>query len=81
LEFLVAHWTGWSCATGGWTLNTGHVIGAHARGGRQCTDAVDTGIAADGPARIHTVTRSRGFGQAKGWDGAVCVMLSWAGRM
>jgi len=55
-------------------LGTGQAIGAHTG-----TDAIEAGVGADGPARIHTDTGSGGIGWAKGGDRAACVMPGWAG--
>jgi len=55
-----------------WTQHTG------AKG--QCADAVEVGVAADGPARIHTGTESESVGRANGGDRAAYVMPGWAGR-
>jgi len=56
------------CATAGrlgTAMGTGQAIGAHTVAGVQCTDAVETGVGADGPARIlHTGTGSVGLGRA-----------------
>jgi len=54
LMFSVSCWTGGSCATAG-RLD----IDAHTGAGRECVDAIEAGVGADGPARIlHTGTRS-----------------------
>jgi len=48
----------------------GQAIGAHTSAGAQFTDAIETGVGADGPARIlHTGMGSGGLGPAKSGTG------------
>jgi len=60
-----------------WALGTGQATGA----GGQCTNAIEEGIGAVGPARIYTGTGSGSLKRAEGGDGAAYVMAGWAGRM
>jgi len=50
----------------GTAMGTRQAVGAHTGTGRQCTDAVETAVGADGPARILQMrTGSGGLWQAK----------------
>jgi len=54
----------------GIVMGNGQAIRAHTGTGGQCTDAIETGVVADGPACIlQTGTGSRGFGRAKSETG------------
>jgi len=63
------------------TVQAIRVFGAHTGADKQCTDAMEAGVGANGPARIHMGSESRHLGRAKGGDGAAYVMPDWAGRM
>jgi len=62
LAFFVYRRTSRPCARAG-RLVTGQAIGAHTIAGGQCACAVEAGISANGPARMHTGTGSRGLGR------------------
>jgi len=66
---FVSRGTGRPCDTAGrlvTTMGTRQAIGAHTGAGGQCADAIETGVGADGPARIlHTGTGSGAFGGRK----------------
>jgi len=68
-------WDWWLCATG-------KAIGIHTGTGRQCADAIETGVGADRPACMHMGMGlgSGGRRRAKGGDGAAYIMPSWAGK-
>jgi len=72
LVFFVFRGTG-RCATAGrlgTAMGTKQAIGTHTGAGTQCADAIETGVGADGPARIlHTGTGSGGLGRAKSGTG------------
>jgi len=63
-----------------WVLGTGQPINIHTGAGRQCADATEAGVGADGPALIHTGKGSMGLWKRKGRDEAAYVMPDWAGR-
>jgi len=68
---------------GDWNRVTDRAIGAHTDAGKQCTDTIEAGVRADGPACIlHMGTRSGGFGWAKsGTRIDTYVMPDWASSM
>jgi len=58
-----------------WNQAKNGTIGAHTDGGRQCADAIEAGIGADGPVHIlHMGMRSGGLRR----DGAAYIMPDWA---
>jgi len=61
-------------------VTSGQAIRAPTGAGGQCADAIEAGVGADGPARIHTGTASGGLGREKGWDRAAHVLPGWTGR-
>jgi len=63
-----------------WVLGTVQPINIHTGAGRQCADAIEAGVGADGPALIHTGKGSMGLWKRKGGDGAAYIMPGWAGR-
>jgi len=69
LAFFVSCRTSWPCTTAdnmGTVMGTGQAISAHTGAGRQCTDAIETGVVADGPTCIlHTGMGSGGLGRVK----------------
>jgi len=71
-HFFVFRGTG-RCGTAGklgTAMGTRQLIGAHAGVGAQCANAIETGVGADGQARIlHTGTESGGLGRAKNGTG------------
>jgi len=80
IGIFVSRGTGWPCATAG-RLGTEQAIGARTAGkGGQCADVIETGVGADGPARIHG-TRSGALGGRKAERGCLRTMPDWAGTM
>jgi len=61
-----------------WALSTGHAISTHTGPSGECADAIETGVGADGSARIRTGTGSGGLGETKGRKEAAYVMPGWA---
>jgi len=67
--FLISRDTGRPCITAGLfstAMGAEQAIGAHTDTSGQCTDAIETRVGADGPARmLHSSTESGGLKRAK----------------